>query len=314
MLGVAIGDALGAPVEFMSLDEIRRGFGARGVTDLHPYRGFAPGCYTDDTQMTLATALGCIEAHKRWQREGECDAAAVVYQRYLGWFETQKDPAQRRGPGMTCLNSLGSGKMGTIGKPINDSKGCGGVMRMAPVGLSFSIDKAFRYGAEFAAITHGHPSGYLTAGFLAEMIAHVVRDEPINDAIEFCKERLVEWDGHEETLELVNLAQRLAESDQPVERAIPTIGQGWVGEEALGIALYCSLKFPDDFAAGVLASVNHSGDSDSTGAICGAILGAHLGVDHISEHWIAGVENSEYIRKLATDIFKMLEKNEAAGS
>lgn len=305
MLGVAIGDALGAPVEFMSLDEIKRTFGSNGVTDFHPYRGFAAGCYTDDTQMTLATALGCIEAHPKWQEKVVCDAADAVYRRYLEWFETQKDPAQRRGPGMTCLSALGSGQMGTTEKPFNDSKGCGGVMRMAPVGLSFPTDKAFQLGAEFAAITHGHPSGYLTAGFLAEMIAHLARDKPIGDAIELCKERLVQWDRHEETLEMVNLSQGLAKSDKPVEEAIPAIGQGWVGEEALGIAVYCALRFPDDFAAGVLAAVNHSGDSDSTGAICGAILGAYLGVDAIPDRWVDRVENSGYIRKLATDGFSL---------
>ncbi len=311
MLGVAIGDALGAPVEFMSLDEIKRTFGKSGVADFHPYRGFAAGCYTDDTQMTLATALGCIDAHQIWQEKGVRDAADVVYRRYLEWFETQKDPAQRRGPGMTCLSALGSGQMGTTEKPFNDSKGCGGVMRMAPVGLSFPTDEAFRYGAEFGAITHGHPSGYLTAGFLAEMIAHLIRDKPISDAIELCKERLVQWDRHEETLEMVNLSQRLAESDKRVEEAIPAIGQGWVAEEALGIAVYCALRFPDDFAASVLAAVNHSGDSDSTGAICGAILGAYQGVDAIPDRWVDCVENSDYIQRLAADMFKLFAKNEA---
>ena len=310
MLGVATGDALGAPVEFMSLEEIKLTFGENGISDFQPYRGFAAGCYTDDTQMTLATALGCIEAHQMWQREGECDVTPIVYRRYLEWFETQKDPAQRRGPGMTCLTALGSGEMGTTGKPINDSKGCGGVMRMAPVGLSFTTDRAFRFGAEFAAITHSHPSGYLTAGFLAELIAHVVRGKPVEDAITLCKRRLVQWDAHDETLELVNLAQRLAKSDEPFERAIPTIGQGWVGEEALGIAVYCALKFREDFAAGVLASVNHSGDSDSTGAICGAILGAHLGIDGILEHWTSRVESSEYIERLAAEMFSISEKTE----
>ena len=308
MLGVAIGDALGAPVEFMSRDEILWTFGERGISDLHPYRGFAAGCYTDDTQMTIATALGCIDARRIREREGECDAAAVVYRRYLERFETQKDPAQRRGPGRTCLTAVGSGQMGTIQHPINDSKGCGGVMRTAPVGLCVDVAEAFQFGAEFAAITHGHPSGYLTAGFLAEMVAHTIIGRSLSEATEACKARLVRWDGHDETLEMVNLAQKLAKSDEPVEGAIPMIGEGWVGEEALGIALYCALKFPDDFAAGVLASVNHSGDSDSTGAICGAILGAHLGIDAIPERWVEGVEDSEYIRELAAGMFNMTGK------
>lgn len=308
MLGVAVGDALGAAVEFLTFDEIKRSFGPNGISDFHPYRGFAAGSYTDDTQMTLATAKGCIQTLRARSEGRECDPVRIVNDCYIEWLETQSDPAQRRGPGMTCLSALQNGEMGTIQKPINDSKGCGGVMRVAPVGLAFSPDEAFRLAAEFAAITHGHPSGYLTAGFLAELVSRIINGRQLTEAIELCKGNLVDWAGHEETLEIVQLAQSLAGTGERPEHAIPKIGQGWVGEEALAIALFCALKFPTDFKAAVLASVNHSGDSDSTGAICGAILGALLGVEAIPDRWIAGVENLEAVQRAATDILELSEQ------
>ena len=64
----------------------------------------------------------------------------------------------------------------------------------------------------------------------------------------------------------------------PDERAIASLGQGWVGEEALAIAVYCALKYEREPVRALAAAVNHSGDSDSTGAITGNILGAFLGM------------------------------------
>jgi ADP-ribosyl-[dinitrogen reductase] hydrolase len=79
------------------------------------------------------------------------------------------------------------------------------------------------------------------------------------------------------------------------------LGEGWVGEEALGIALICALTAVD-FADGVRMAVNHSGDSDSTGAICGAILETQLGRDAIPERWLRDLEHCDVIDQLATDL------------
>jgi ADP-ribosylglycohydrolase len=80
---------------------------------------------------------------------------------------------------------------------------------------------------------------------------------------------------------------------------IPELGEGWVGEEALAIALFCALRYPHDWKSGVIAAVNHSGDSDSTGSICGAILGTALGVDAIPRGWVDVLENGDEIGTLA---------------
>ena len=299
LLGIAIGDALGAPVEQFTLGEIRSRYGVGGIRDFDEFRGFAEGFYTDDTQMTLATAHGIIDAEKLTREGDEVDSAWSVYNRYLQWLDTQSDPELRRGPGHTCLEALGSGKMGTLVEKINDSKGCGGVMRTAPAGLAYPPGKAFEQGTRFAAITHGHPSGYLPAGFLANAIARLVERKSIEDAIEQSSQLLIGYDGHEETLKKIDLALELVSSKHTTEYAIKTIGAGWVGEEALAIAVYCALIFPDSWEDAVLAAVNHSGDSDSTGSITGGIMGAHLGIGAIPGRWKRDVENSKEILELA---------------
>jgi len=278
LFGLAVGDALGAPVEFLTLPQIKRKYGGGGIKDFDSWGGFPAGTYTDDTQMSLATAAGCIGAWKRGMEKGIWHPPSFVNLKYLEWLETQSDPRQVRAPGNTCLSALRSGKMGTVDEPVNNSKGCGGVMRTAPAGLAFPPGQAFEQGAAFAAITHGHPSGYLPAGVLAELIAHLVRGIDLEKAAGLSLIPLRGAKGYQETMDCLEKAKELAQSSLAAPQAIEKIGEGWVGEEALGISLYCSLKFRNDWAGGVLASVNHSGDSDSTGSITGAILGTLLGL------------------------------------
>lgn len=304
MYGLALGDALGAPVEFMSLEEIKRKYGDKGIRDLDEWSGFSAGFYTDDTQMSLATAVGMIRATRRYEDRGICHPPSVVYHRYLEWLKTQDNRFERRGPGNTCLSALGSGKMGTIEEKINNSKGCGGVMRTAPIGLLVGRESAFQLGAECAAITHGHPSGYLSAGFLSELIWHLAYEVELKAALEVTSKTLIRYEGHEETLEKVRDAQKLAFSMTPTKEAIQQLGEGWIGEEALAIAIYCALKFPRDWQEGILAAINHSGDSDSTGSIAGAILGTLNGVDAIPSRWIEQLENTALIRKITEDMLK----------
>lgn len=84
------------------------------------------------------------------------------------------------------------------------------------------------------------------------------------------------------------------------ERAISHLGDGWVGEEAVSLALYCFLRYPTDYAKAVLRGVNTDGDSDSIACITGSISGAYLGVGAIPQYWISRVEDSEYIWDLST--------------
>lgn len=213
-----------------------------------------------------------------------------------------KELHQKRGPGNTCLSSLLSGKMGSITEPINNSKGCGGVMRVSPVGLVFEQQTAFELASECAALTHGHPSGYLSAGVLAYVISSLIRGIGLEEAVNNSLQILKTYPGHEECTAAVQMAIDLSQDDIEPSIAISRIGEGWVGEEALAIAVYCALKFTHDFRQALVASVNHSGDSDSTGAITGNILGAYLGLGHIPEVWVERVQLKDVIMQIADDL------------
>lgn len=153
--------------------------------------------------------------------------------------------------------------MGTIELPINESKGCGGSMRVSPVGLYVMKSKAFKYGCELAAITHGHPSGYLSAGVLSHVIASIIDGADLEEAIKEAAKILKTYDNHEECSSAIQKAVSLAEEDIKAEDAIQKLGEGWVGEEAMAIVLYCSLKYTNDFQSAIIAAVNHDRHKDT---------------------------------------------------
>jgi len=294
LVGTAVGDALGAPVEFLSAEKIIERFGPAGITTLEPWDGHRAGSFTDDTQMTIATARGIARS-----LEGGVDTTAAIWEEYRAWLLTQDDPVQRRGPGTTCLTALRGGEPGELDEPVNESKGCGGIMRVAPVGLGFGPGWAFELGAASAALTHGHPSGYLAAGFLAEVVSRLVRGTAsLYRAIEDAREELLAWDDADEVLAAIDDAVEFAMTAPGTQLQISRLGEGWVAEEALAISLACALAYPEDWPAAVLLAVNHGGDSDSTGAITGALLGAHLGIEAIPYAWAAKVERSAELVEL----------------
>lgn len=321
LLGGAVGDALGAPVEFLTLAGIRAAYGPGGITDFDGTRGQI-GEITDDTQMTLFTAEGLLRANSRWHERGICHPPGVVYGAYLRWLHTQgvKIPSDRgrarldgwlvhvpelharRAPGNTCLSALRSGRMGSVEAPVNDSKGCGGVMRAAPVGLIAHEGTVFDLGCETAAITHGHPSGYLAAGSLASIIHEITEGRSLEDAIGRALAILEERPGSEECSRAIESAVDAAHAGSTSAGRVERLGAGWVAEEALAIALYCALVAGDDLAAGVRLAVNHSGDSDSTGAITGNLLGALLGEGAIPPEWLERLELRDVIAQVAEDL------------
>jgi len=329
LVGGAVGDALGGPVEFLSLAAIRSRFGPQGVTKFEEAYGQV-GAITDDTQMTFFTAEGLIRAIVRGRERGLSNFEGVTYYAYLRWLHTQGVPwdripqcsgeldgwlvgekalHHRRAPGNTCLSSL-AGPMGEPYQKLNNSKGCGGVMRAAPVGLiARSYGSAFHTGCQIAAITHGHPSGFLAAGYLAMLIAELMDGARLQDALDRTDAVLSQWREYEEVAEAVRRARRAAGSQRPTPENVERLGEGWVAEEALAIAIFCSLT-ADDFRSGVLAAVNHGGDSDSTGAITGNILGALWGYEAIPADLAQQVEAREIAETLARDLLELSAGND----
>ncbi len=327
LIGGAIGDSLGWPVEFMSYEAIIAIYGGPGITEpVCAPSGLAE--ITDDTQMTLFTAEGILRAEARSRTKGIGHPATVVYDAYQRWLATQGYPRveeydgiydgylfnvqelhAQRGPGNTCLSALSARVPGDRKRRINNSKGCGGVMRVAPAGLFYRKEAAFEMGADFAALTHGHPSGYLSAGALAYIIAAVIEGEEIEPAVRGAIKLLETCEEHEECTRALNLALALQGEDLPAVDAVRRLGEGWVGEEALAIAVYCALKYSSDFKQALIAAVNHVGDSDSTGAITGSILGAYRGLSAIPQRWIDNLELKAVIMQVADDLLTGYEES-----
>ncbi len=328
VLGGAAGDALGAPVEFLSLAEIRARFGPGGIRLYAPAFG-QPVAITDDTQMTLFTIEGLIRASVRGRSKGICHPPGVVRYAYWRWLTTQGEfpreadpdlneggkPAwtdgwllqeavlhSRRAPGNSCLSALRSGRFGTPEEPINDSKGCGAVMRGAPVGFAAfaSGEQLFALGCEIGALTHGHPTGYSAAGALAVIVERMRDGETLESGIRTAIGCLSRDERFVETRRALEGALELAGQGHASAAKVESLGGGWVAEEALAMAVYAALAAPN-FEEALVLAVNHSGDSDSTGAICGNLLGTRDGVFAIPPDLLRKLEAREILVQLADD-------------
>ena len=346
LIGGAIGDALGYPVEFIySFGEIQARYGERGITRLDTKQHWLPeeeqvgkAVVSDDTQMTLFTANGLLNA-----KENGWPGIKGITDAYVEWYLTQSDIFSyrykncwlrllpelnvRRAPGVTCMSAL---KAIFLNKePANDSKGCGGVMRIAPIPLygvvprkgssdaprqnRISIEDVAKLAGDAAKITHKHPLGYIPAALEAYIIYRLLLDEsPTRENLEnYIFEGLQTihqlYSEHiQEVLELedlVNLAVSKSHYYGNDVETVESLGGGWVGEEAVAIALYCALKHFDNFEEAMIAAVNHAGDSDSTGAVCGNILGAAIGYEAIPQFFKDDLEMQDLILIVADDLY-----------
>ncbi|MGP3949254.1 ADP-ribosylglycohydrolase family protein [Streptomyces sp. 7N604] len=319
LLGGAIGDALGAGIEFDSLEDIRTKYGQDGVTDYVPAYG-RRGAVTDDTQMTLFTVDGLIRAQVR-RDTGAWHPPTDIHRAHLRWAATQHDwgPDERRAedgwlareewlyarraPGRACLSGLADDVMGTLDRPKNpDSKGCGAIMRSAPFGLlvGWEPQLVFQLAVECAAQTHGHPTGYLAAGAFSVIVHSLARGDDLDSAVQHALRQLATRPGHQETTDALRQALGAVRQGLPSAARVESLGEGWTADEALAIAVYCALV-AEDIRHGLLLAVNHSGDSDSTGAICGNLLGTLHGETALPPGWLAELEGRSTILEIADD-------------
>jgi len=339
ILGGAAGDALGYAIEFSGEGSIFSTYGPEGIQTLEQASHYGIAHFSDDTQMTLFTAAGLAYGLE----QGRTPASSDIWLAYLDWLGTQGDTSRlvdrsnptttlyneaslhaRRAPGNTCLSACTySPHGGTPEDPVNDSCGCGGVMRVAPIGLLAAVRDDFdaiRLAAEAAALTHGHPLGWLPAAVMAEAVriacltdgegisvAEALRHAIVaaNDevATRFAEKRYAS-ELHQLVAQAVSLADSAAHTRKDDVANIHLLGEGWVGDQALAIAVYAALAYPDDFAAALRCAVNHGGDSDSTGAVCGNILGALIGRKAIEAVFdLSALEEKSLLAKVADSLY-----------
>ncbi|MCM1139028.1 MAG: ADP-ribosylglycohydrolase family protein [Muribaculum sp.] len=330
LVGGAVGDALGYEVEFMSLASIIKRFGEKGITRYVTHNGIAE--FSDDTQMTLFTAEGLMNGIIDTKAGKPDEILPYIEKAYLAWYKTQTEQPSfidgswlsnintlwsRRAPGNTCMGALENISLRNEFK--NNSKGCGGVMRVAPIGIFnaahphiYKYEDTAHLAGWAAEITHHNIASTFASALMATTVENCIQDEKVDRTI-------FGWivdgglslmnqyfPGHEDELRefitLMKRAMELGKSEVPERDAIRELGEGWVGDEALAIAVFSVMRYVDNFEDCIVCAVNHDGDSDSTGAIAGNIIGAILGYSAIPKHYIENLEIEPVLVSITDDL------------
>ena len=317
LLGGAIGDALGAPLENLTYQQIRKKFGSMtGFVEHDAHWGRVTG----NTQLTCYTAEGVIRSFQRYKNRGICSVQNVLEYTYHRWLEAQNAigpiavstghgqtgwlmnvPELRftRGKSLTLRHAL-------LGKPQN-SKGNGALTRIAPVGLAPFVS-SFESGCEIASISHGHPLASLSAGIFAEMIARALRGD---DFLTAARQALELIESKPEALPLVRSIQsalKLGQSGATKPEDYQPLGPGVDAVQALcrALSVTCLVTcHPDriDAEQGLLLAVSAGGATDAVGSLTGQLLGAFLGHPKLPQKLCTEVELAALLETIARDMF-----------
>lgn len=261
LYGVAVGDALGAPLEFMSAEEIRAKHGKKPVREMLAggWLNVEPGEITDDTQMTLAVAMGITE--------NPDDPVPAIGKRFIEWYDSQPKDI-----GNTCRMAISQAKRNhantreawlTAGLRTAEmnggrSGGNGALMRTVYTGLFYEGDALDRHTKDIAEMTHHDEISTEICTFYANVIQGAISDFDFSAFL-----HIKRW------LE---------------ENAMPERPSGWVKD-----SMNCALKSIEEtrnFEEAVVRAVNLGGDADTIGAIAGGLAGALYGFQSIPERWI----------------------------
>lgn len=315
LLGGAAGDALGSPVNALEWPKIEIKFGSQGIIDFAPAYGIT-GAISDATQMMLFTAEGLLRAYVLGSSRQVCHVPSIIHHALLRWLTTQDYPSliqvatdgwlirqmelgPRRAPDTTCLSALKvSRRLGAVAE--NNSKGCGALVRVASCAF---FANAFDYASQSGRLTHGHPTGYLAAGLFADILQRVVdRQGSLEHAVTQSLAKYGHVPGMEETRSLIERVMFFFyEEYTPSPQRIDDFAGGWGAEQVLAIGLWCALT-ARSFEEGVIAAVNHSGNSSSAGLVVGHLLGAQYGAAVIPDRWLERLQLRQVIAQVAEDI------------
>ncbi|MGI5244584.1 ADP-ribosylglycohydrolase family protein [Dactylosporangium sp. CA-139066] len=321
LFGLAFGDALGKPTEFMRYDEIVQRYGPGGPRDLP-----SDGLVTDDTQMTLAVADALLRA----QADPPLTAATLeppLREAFIAWAFS---PENNRAPGNTCMHAVGDLARGRpwVEATVQGSKGCGANMRVAPMGLAPGLTDDERAGSAQlqAALTHGHPTGLAASELSALAVRWLLDGLPVAELPAALRARCEsqrkvyrgDWlgddlwrrpmvdsperfiaTGWDECLDvLTGLEDQVRYIGKDADPCAAG-GAGWVAEEALATALYCVLLYPDSPVDAIARGAASSGDSDSIASIAGGLAGAIHGTQAWPADWFERIEYRDDLDRYA---------------
>ncbi len=330
LLGGALGDSLGAEIEFWTHRQIIERYGLDGPDDLEVAYG-VQGAITDDTQMTLWTADGCLRAYLRGASRGIVSIPSVVTQSYLQWLQNAgRRPATRRRctrlalqplrpPHSTCARAhVPARPRGRRDEPYASPSADERLERMRRRHADGSRRAPLRYAGEGllrrAAIWLESRTDTRQASSPPERSPprslHLRDGADLEVALDHAREAASALEGGQETAEALDRALEAATSDLSDADAVhslgtvtPDRGPGWVAEEALAVAALCARRYPTDPRRALRMAVTHTGDSDSTGAICGNLLGASLGLEALPSDWRDAAELRDVIMQVADDLY-----------
>lgn len=307
--GAALGDALGAPTEFMKLKEIHRRFGREGDRRLP-----RPALFTDDTQMTIAVARALDTVEELHPHE----LARTLRTEFVRWARV--DPP--RAPGITCLTAIKKleRRVRWQDATVVRSKGCGANMRVVPTAFIENSRAALGASQLQAAMTHGHPTALAATALTALAVRWAASAETLSDL----PERLLahawwridthvtyptDWLGKLNTRRWPSggwspdTVIGWVEAGNAVHRAVSALalrrtprdvcavtGAGWTADDALATSLYFAVRYADDPVRAVSEASRTSGDSDSLASITGAIVGAFHGEEAWPLEWRRAIE------------------------
>lgn len=301
LLGLAVGDALGQPVEAYPPERILKDFGE--VRDFMAGDPRLPmpldaGQWTDDTQMTLDIVRSIL-------RCGKVDPADIARE-----FVADHESEGIRFSGFTVKYSLIRLRRGMSWEKsgLDDEKtqGNGSAMRVAPVGLFNyrNLDRLPEDARLSSIMTHKHLetiAGAIAIAYLVARAASGTLDtgSAISDTIEVI--------GPSRVADNLMKAQELLSGNHSTAKALAEIGtSGWV-VHTVAAAAYCFLKTPTDFERSVIDAVMGGDDADTTAAVTGAISGAYNGESVIPDRWGANVERGDEIREMAQKLWRLVQ-------
>lgn len=319
LLGAAAGDALGTPLDGLSLEGIRETYGHEGLKDLVSGHG-GQGAVSHLTQLTLFSVDGLVRAQVR-RDTGAWHPPTDLHRAYLRWAATQRDwgPDERRtddgwlareewlyarrSPARACLVGLADDTMGTLDAPKNPGEqGPEAAARSAPFGLlvGWEPQLVLQLAVECAAQTHGHPTGYLAAGAYAVIVHALARGETLDAAVQRALGLLAPGAGQQPVADALQHALGAVRQGMPTPARVEELAGNGTADGVLAAAVYCALV-GEDVRHGLCLAVNHGGPSGATGALAGGLLGALYGETALPPAWLAGLEGRPTMLVLADD-------------
>lgn len=330
LLGLAIGDAMGYPVDTKTWPQIQEDYGPYGLMGYDLRNGYAE--VSSHTQIAAFSCNGLLLGQTRGQVYGKM----APFVRYVGLAQQEWAIGQRRydQPGRNrcwvfrvselrhrhctdtrMVETLNRGKLGSLEAPVNKYDTPAALASAVAAGIFAGSGKLkpFEYdrlGAESVALTHGHPLAFLPGAVVAHLIGSCLHqpEKPlkmlVKQSLRALQQQFVRQYPREvsQITALVEQAVSLAEErlTQPV-RAMEKLKCD-TGAEVLAGAVYAALLCEDDFDNAMVIAVNHSGRSAAVSTIAGAILGARLGEDALPEFYMDGLYIADALRELADDL------------